>query len=46
MGSYHQMNRVRFIKLTVVAEDGTSTVIEIPVGTGNFAQDPDGGSGG
>lgn len=35
-----------FIKLTVVAEDGTSTVIEIPVGTGNFAQDPDGGSGG
>lgn len=32
-----------FIKLTVVAEDGTSTVIEIPVGTGNFAQDPDGG---
>lgn len=32
-----------FIRLTVVAEDGTSTVIEIPVGTGNFAQDPDGG---
>ena len=35
-----------FIKLTVVAEDGTSTVIEIPVGTGNFAQDPDGVGGG
>lgn len=32
-----------FIRLTVVAEDGTETVIEIPVGTGNFAQDPDNG---
>ena len=32
-----------FIRLTVVAEDGTSTVIEIPVGTGNFGQDPDNG---
>ena len=35
-----------FIRLTGVAEDGTSTVIEIPVGTGNFAQDPDTGGGG
>lgn len=35
-----------FIRLTVVSEDGTETVIEIPVGTGNFAQDPDiGGDG-
>lgn len=32
-----------FIRLTVVAEDGTETVIEIPVGTGNFGQDPDNG---
>ena len=32
-----------FIRLTVVAEDGTETVIEIPVGTGNFGQDPDTG---
>lgn len=31
-----------FIRLIVVAEDGTSTEITIPVGTGNFAQDPDG----
>ena len=32
-----------FIRLTIVAEDGSETVVEIPVGTGNFAQDPDGG---
>lgn len=31
-----------FIRLIVVAEDGTTTEITIPVGTGNFAQDPDG----
>lgn len=35
-----------FIRLTVTAEDGSETVIEIPVGTGNFAQDPDTGGGG
>ena len=36
-----------FIRLTIVAEDGTSeTVVEIPVGTGNFGQDPDTGGGG
>lgn len=36
-----------FIRLTVVSEDGTETVLEIPVGTGNFGQDPDtGGSDG
>ena len=34
-----------FIKLTVVDENGTETVIEIPVGTGNFGQDPDGVGG-
>jgi len=32
-----------FIRLTVISEDGTETVIEIPVGTGNFGQDPDNG---
>ena len=32
-----------FIRLTVIGEDGTETVIEIPVGTGNFGQDPDNG---
>ena len=31
------------IKMTIVDTDGTTTVIEIPVGTGNFGQDPDGG---
>lgn len=30
-----------FIRLIVVAEDGTTTEVVIPVGTGNFAQDPD-----
>ena len=34
-----------FIRLTVVSEDGTETVIAIPVGTGNFGQDPDTGGG-
>lgn len=33
-----------FIKMTIVDEDGTTTVIEIPIGTGNFGSgDPDGG---
>ena len=34
-----------FIRLTIVAEDGSQTVVEIPVGTGNFGQDPDTGGG-
>ena len=33
------------IKMTIVDTEGT-TVIEIPVGTGNFGQDPDTGTGG
>lgn len=33
----------QFIKMTVVTEDGTETVIELPVGTGYFTQDPDTG---
>jgi hypothetical protein len=34
------------IRMTIVDTDGTETVIEIPVGTGNFGQDPDiGGDG-
>ena len=33
-----------FIKMTIVDENGTTTVIEIPVGTGNFgSENPDGG---
>jgi len=34
------------IKMTIVDTEGTTTVIEIPVGTGNFGQDPDAGTGG
>lgn len=33
-----------FIKMTITDENGTTTVIEIPVGTGNFgSENPDGG---
>ena len=32
-----------YIKMTIVDSDGTTTVIEIPVGTGNFGQDSDSG---
>jgi len=32
-----------FIKMTIVDENGTTTVIEIPIGTGNFgSENPDG----
>ena len=31
-----------FIRMTIVGSDGTETVIEIPIGTGNFGQDPAG----
>ena len=31
-----------YIKMTIVDSDGTETIIEIPVGTGNFGQDSDG----
>ena len=34
-----------YIKMTIVAEDGTTTEIEIPIGTGNFAQDSDSSGG-
>lgn len=30
------------IKMTIVSSDGTETIIEIPIGTGNYAQDVDG----
>ena len=33
------------IKMTIVDTEGTTTIIEIPVGTGNFGQDPDTGTG-
>ena len=32
-----------YIRLTIVAEDGTTTEIEIPVGTGYFGGDVDDG---
>lgn len=31
------------IRMTIITEDGTETIIEIPVGAGNFGQDPDDG---
>ena len=32
------------IKMTIIDEDGTTTVIELPIGTGNFgSENPDGG---
>ena len=31
-----------YIIMTITGSDGTETVIEIPIGTGNFGQDPDG----
>jgi type II secretory pathway pseudopilin PulG len=35
-----------FIKMTVVDENGTTTVIEIPIGSGNFGGDGDATDGG
>ena len=32
-----------FIRMTIIGADGTETVIEIPIGSGNFGQDPDNG---
>jgi|TARA_B110000879_G_C11176839_1_gene516396 hypothetical protein len=31
------------IRMTIIDSNGTETIIEIPVGTGNFGQDSDGG---
>ena len=31
-----------FIRMNIVSSDGSETVIEIPIGTGNYGQDPDG----
>ena len=31
-----------FIRMTIVGSDGSETFIEIPIGTGNYGQDPDG----
>lgn len=35
-----------YIKMTIITEDGTTTVIEIPIGAGNFGQDSDDGADG
>jgi hypothetical protein len=35
-----------FIKMTIIGEDGTSTIIEIPIGSGNFGGSDDTGSDG
>ena len=45
-------NGEEYIKLTIISEDGTETILEIPVGAGNFGSDygretpddPDGGT--
>ncbi len=34
-----------FIRMTIVSEDGSSTVIEIPIGSGYFGSDTDSGDG-
>ncbi len=34
-----------YIKMTIVGEDGTSTIIEIPIGTGYFGSDDGDGDG-
>lgn len=31
-----------FIRMTIIGEDGTETILEIPIGSGNFGQDSDG----
>ena len=35
-----------FIKMTIVGEDGSTTVIEIPIGSGNFGSDDGSSDGG
>ena len=30
-----------FIRMTIISEDGTETILEIPIGSGNFGQDVD-----
>ena len=34
-----------YIKMTILDSDGNETIIEIPIGAGNFGQDPDNGGG-
>lgn len=36
-------NGTEVIRMTIIDSDGNETIIEIPVGTGNFGQDSDGG---
>ena len=36
-------NVTESIKMTIIGEDGTETIIEIPIGTGYFGGDPDEG---
>lgn len=33
-----------FIKMTIIGEDGTETILEIPIGSGNFGSDTGDGS--
>ena len=38
-------NGEEYIKMTIVDSDGSETVIEIPIGTGNFGSDGGNGEG-
>ena len=40
------LDGTEYIKMTIVAEDGSTTVIEIPIGTGSFGSDSGGDSDG
>jgi hypothetical protein len=39
-------NGTEFIKMTIVDENGSTTVIEIPIGSGNFGSSDDSSDGG
>ena len=40
------LDGTEYIKMTIVGEDGSTTVIEIPIGTGSFGSDSGGDSDG
>ena len=39
-------NGTEFIKMTIVDESGSTTIIEIPIGSGNFGSSDDTSGGG
>ena len=38
------LDGTEFIKMTIISEDGTETILEIPIGNGNFGSDTGDGS--